>query len=206
MKHVSKLAVLVVIAITGLALGIYTQPGTARGQGMKMEKKMKPMGGMKEKSGMMGMGAPADAPVVPAVTGFSEGKRVLFIHTETSDPKIAKLLTDMMGGSPVLLVPLLAKVSKALHAHVYVFANGLKPKGPRGPLGFQPDVFPNPPGSAGYSPLRSVVLVTWKDSASARMLKTGAEVEAAIKKGELAIKEPGIVVNMPFLTWPGGKR
>ena len=81
---------------------------------------------------MMGMGAPADAPVIPAVTGYSEGKRVLFIHTETSDPKIAKLLTDMMGGSPVLLVPSLAKVSKALHAHVYVFANGLKPKGPRG--------------------------------------------------------------------------
>ncbi len=206
MKHVPKLAVLVVISITGLVFGIYTQPGTAQGQGMKMDKTMKPMAGMKEKSGMMGMGAPADAPVVPAVTGYSEGKRVLFIHTETSDPKIAKLLTDMMGGSPVLLVPSLAKVSKALHAHVYVFANGLKPKGPKGPLGFQPDVFPNPPGSAGYSPLRSVVLVTWKDPASARMFKTAAGVEAAVKKGELATKEPGIVVNMPFLTWPGGKR
>ncbi len=206
MKHVSRMAVLIAIAFSALVLEIYTQPHTAQGQGMKMKETMKPMGGMKEKSGMMGMGAPADAPVIPAVTGYSEGKRVLFIHTETSDPKIAKLLTDMMGGSPVLLVPSLAKVSKALHAHVYVFANGLKPKGPRGPLGFQPDVFPNPPGSAGYFPLRSVVLVTWKDPASARMLKTAAEVEAAVKKGELATKEPGIVVNMPFLTWPGGKR
>ena len=174
-------------------------PGALRFEavGEDIDMCVKPLGGMK---------APANAPVVPAVTGFSEGKRVLFIHTETSDPKIAKLLTDMMGGSPVLLVPSLAKVSKGLHAHVYVFANGLKPKGPRGPLGYQPDVFPNPPGSAGYSPLRSVVLVTWKDAASARMLKTAAEVESAIKKGELATKEPGIVVNMPFLTWPGGKR
>ena len=58
MKHVSKLAVLVVIAITGLPLGIYTQPGTAQGHGMKMKETTKPMGGMKEKSGMMGMEAP----------------------------------------------------------------------------------------------------------------------------------------------------
>jgi hypothetical protein len=206
MKQMSKIAVLVAVTFSILVLGIYTQPGTAQGQGMKMKETTKPTGGMKEKSGMMGMGAPADAPAVPAVTGFSEGKRVLFIHTETSDPKIAKLLTDMMGGSPVLLVPSLAKVSKGLHAHVYVFANGLKPKGPRGPLGYQPDVFPNPPGSAGYFPLRSIILVTWKDPNSARLLKTAAEVEAAVKKGELATKEPGIVVNMPFLTWPGGRR
>ncbi len=197
MKHLSKLAVLVVIAIMGLALGIYTQTGAAQGQGMKMEKTMKPMGGMS---------APADAPVVPAVMGYSEGKRVLFIHTETSDATIAKLLTDMMGGSPVLHVPSLGKVSKGLHAHVYVFTNGVKPKGPRGPFEFQPDVFPNPPGSAGYFPLRSVVLVAWKDPASARVLKSAAQVEAAIKKGEVAIKEPGIIVNMPLLTWPGGKR
>lgn len=204
MKHVSKLTVLVAISVAGLVFGIYTPPSAAQGQGMKMKEPAKPMTGMKEKSGMTGMGAPAGAPVIPAVTGYTEGKRILFIHTETSDPKIAKLLTDMMGGSPVLVVPSLAKIK--LHSHVYVFTNGTKPSGPMGPLMFQPDVFPDPPGSPGYSPLRSIVLVTWKNPAAARFLKSAADVEKAIKGGEMTIKEPGIVVNMPFLTWPGGKR
>jgi len=42
---------------------------------------------------------------ISSVTGYSNGQETLFIHTEASDPKIAKILTDMMGGSPVLVVP-----------------------------------------------------------------------------------------------------
>ncbi len=66
----------------------------------EMMKSMTPMGGMM-----------ADAPVVPPVTGYSEGEKVLFLHTEASDSGIAKILTDMMG-SPVLVVPALAMAPK----------------------------------------------------------------------------------------------
>jgi hypothetical protein len=193
MHRIAIFAVFVAAIVTGYALGFYTQPAAAPGQGMKMNK------------GMGGM-VPADAPVIPAVTGYAEGKRILFIHTETSDPKIAKLLTDMMGGSPVLLVPALAKVPKNLTAPVYVFTNGIKKDGPMGPIGFQPDVFPHPPGSPGYAPLRRIALVTWKNPSSSRFLKSAAEVEEAVKKGEVTIEEPGIIVNMPMLTWLGGQR
>lgn len=170
---------------------------SAGAQGMK---------GMKSMGGMGSMASAPNAPVVPAVTGFSEGKTILFIHTETSDKKIAKLLTDMMGGSPVLLVPSLANAPKEMLARVYVFTNGAKPRGAMGPFGYQPDVFENPPGNPGYSPLRKIVLVTWKNSASARILKSAAKVEEAVKNGDVKIEESGIVVNMPMLTWPGGKR
>ncbi len=125
-----------------------------------MDKPMKPMAGMMS----------SDAPVIPPVAGYSEGQKILFLHTEASDPEIAKLLTDMMG-SPVLVVPSLAKVPKHALARVYVFTNGPKEDGPMGPLGFQPDVFENPPGFAGYTPLRTLVLVTWKNQAPARILK-----------------------------------
>jgi len=158
----------------------------------------------KQPMSMGGMAA-ADAPRVPPVTGYSEGETIFFLHTETSDPKIAKVLTEMMG-SPVLVVPALAKASDALLATVYVFANGVKPDGPRGPLEFQPDVFDSPPGTPGYSPLRKIVLVTWKDENSARVLESAAEVEAAIKDGSVTTEEPGVVVNMPLVTWPGGSR
>ena len=156
-----------------------------------------PMPDMPMEGMMMG-----DAPVVPAGTAFSEGQEIRFIHTEVSDGDIAKLLTDMMG-SPVLVVPALADVPAAALAPVYVFTNG--PEG-MGPLGFQPDVFPSPPGSAGYTPLRTIHLVTWTDPSSARVLMASAEVEAALSAGELTEEVPGVIVNMPFITWPEGER
>ncbi|MBI2311454.1 MAG: hypothetical protein HYU77_03010 [Betaproteobacteria bacterium] len=140
--------------------------------------------------------------VVPPVDGYMEGRSILFIHTEASDPKIAQLLTKMKG-SPVLVVPSLAQAPQDMLANVYVFRNGVKGGGP---LEFQSDVFDSPPGTAGYRPLRRLNLVTWKDPQAARELKTASEVTAALTKSEITVEQPGVVVNMPMLTWPGGHR
>jgi hypothetical protein len=144
----------------------------------------------------------SDVPAVPAGMAFAEGQEIRFIHTEVSDPEIAKLLTDMMD-SPVLVVPSLAAAPEEMLAKVYVFANGVKGMGP---LGFQPDVFDNPPDTPGYSPLRTIILVTWKDESAARELKSLADVMDAEAQGEISLEQPGVVVNMPFITWPGGER
>ena len=139
---------------------------------------------------------------VPAGRAYAEGKEIYFSHTETSDADIAATLSDMMK-SPVLYVPALAQVPAEALADVYVFENGLKGKGP---LGFQPDVFNNPPGTEGYSPLRQIILVKWTDESKARELKSAADVVAAETAGELSTSKPGVVVNMPFMVWDGGKR
>jgi hypothetical protein len=144
----------------------------------------------------------SDVPAVPAGKAYAEGREIRFIHTEVSDPDIAKVLSDMMG-SPVLVVPSLTNAPQEMLANVYVFTNGIKGMGP---LGFQPDVFDNPPGTTGYSPLRTITLVTWKDEGQARELKSLAEVTEAQSKGEVTLEQPGVVVNMPFITWPGGQR
>ena len=169
-------------------------------------KSMKPMDGMKKMKPMGGMKMPANAPTIPPVIGYSEGQEILFIHTETSDPKIARILTDMMGGSPVLVVPALASAAKNLLAPVYVFTNGKTGAGPTGPLGGQADIFEYPPGDAGYRPLRAITLVTWKDEKSARVLKSVAELRRVVDSGAVSLRVPGVVVNMPFLSWPGGRR
>ncbi|NPV76309.1 MAG: hypothetical protein HPY59_08015 [Anaerolineae bacterium] len=139
---------------------------------------------------------------IPVGMAYAGGEEIYFMHTEASDPDVAALLTKMMD-SPVLEVPALAQAPDALLANVYVFENGLKGMGP---LGFQPDVFDQPPGSAGYSPLRRLNIVTWGDNGKARLLKSADEVLTAEKAGELRITQPGVVINMPFVTWPGGKR
>jgi hypothetical protein len=149
-----------------------------------------------------GMAGNAQAPMVPPVTGFSEGEEILFLHTEASDAEIARTLSEMMG-SPVLLVPSLAEAPESMLARVYVFTNGTAGMGP---LGFQPDVFDSPPMSDDYSPLREVHLVTWRDEASARELRSAGEVIEAEERGELSIERAGVVVNMPMVTWPGGRR
>jgi hypothetical protein len=101
------------------------------------------------------------------------------------------------------VVPELAKVPTTALANVYVFKNGVTGNGP---FEYQADVFDSPPGTDGYRPLRSLHLVTWKSENGARVLKSAAEVKEAAARGEITIEQPGVVVNMPLLTWPGGHR
>lgn len=141
-------------------------------------------------------------PTLPAVLGYAEGEEIRFVHPEASAPEIAEMLSRMMG-SDVLVVPALAEAPASMLANVYVFANGIEGAGP---LGFQPDVFDHPPGSDGYSPLRALNRVSWTDPENARELRAAAEVQEAEARGEVTIEQPGVVVNMPLLTWPGGER
>lgn len=154
--------------------------------------------------GFMG-GVSGRAPVVPPVAGYAAGEEILFIHTEASDSSIARTLTEMMG-SPVPVVPELARVPDPATAAVYVFTNGVQPAGARGPLEYQPDVFDCPLPVRCYRPLREVRLVAWAHPDTARVLRSAEAVRIALERGELTEERPGVVVNMPLLTWPGGRR
>jgi hypothetical protein len=51
-----------------------------------------------------------------------------------------------------------------------------------------------------------VNLVSWHEGSASRELRSVAELEEAEAKDEVAITQPGIVVNMPILVWPDGSR
>lgn len=139
---------------------------------------------------------------LPVDKGYAGGKEIYFTHTEASDAELAKKMAAGME-SPVLYVPTLAHVTDHALANVYVFTNGVNGSSMSG---LQPSVFDNPPGTEGYSPLRRLNVVAWSDETQARELKTAAEVLEAEKAGELTIEQPGVVINMPFVVWDGGKR
>ncbi len=139
---------------------------------------------------------------IPAGRAYAEGKEIFFSHTEVSDPGVAEKLTAMMK-SPVIVVPSLADAPDSMLAPVYVFTNGVAGKGP---LGFQPDVFAFPPGSEGYTPLRKITFVTWVDGATAKELMAESEILTAVESGDISLEVSNVVVNMPFMTWDGGKR
>jgi len=139
---------------------------------------------------------------LPAGKAWADGAEIYFVHTEASDPGVAEKLTGMME-SPVILVPSLANVPDEALANVYVFTNGIEGMGP---FGFQSDVFDNPPGTDGYTPLRRLNTVTWADASTAREITSAVDVLAAETAGELTIEQPGVVINMPFVVWDGGQR
>lgn len=151
-------------------------------------------------TGVASMDMGDDGQLVPAVKGFYEGEEIRFIHTEASDPQVAGMLSDMMG-SPVIIVGRLADVPPSALGDVFVFANGVRPgdDDPRGPFGFQADVFDTVPGEPGYSRLRAVTIVTWADDAEPRVLRSAREVRDAEQAGELGFARPGVVVNMPIV-------
>lgn len=167
----------VVLFVVVMAAGIALNACAASGEGMPMAE-------------------------LPAGMAYADGKEIYFVHTEASDADIAELLTNMMN-SPVLLVEELAGVPDSALAEVYVFDNGLEGSGP---LGFQADVFNNPPGTAGYSPLRRLNVVTWTAPDQARLLKSEEEIMGALAADQVSIAQPGIVINMPFVVWDGGQR
>lgn len=55
------------------------------------------------------------------------------------------------------------------------------------------------PGQKAYTPLWGVQLVTWKSSATPRLLTSAAAVRKAVAAGEATLKKPGIVVNCPVI-------
>lgn len=187
----SWIAVAAAIAVVVLGFGAWWTYGLDRGE----------MGGGQTD----GMTAGADVPRFPPVAAYYDGEQVFFAHTETSDREISDMLTGMMD-SPVITVPELARTPDAALGPVYVFTNGVRPDGPRGPLGFQPDVFDTAPGEPAYTPLRRLVQLTWTEDAQQRLLTSSAEIEQAVDAGELSMKRTDVVVNAPLLTWPGGQR
>jgi len=63
----------------------------------------------------------------------------------------------------------------------------------------QRNIIDTVPGRKDYTPLWSVRLVSWKDGADVRALRSAAAVSRAQKAGELTIRAMPIVVNCPVL-------
>jgi hypothetical protein len=202
----SWIAIAAAIAVVVLGFGAWWTYGLDRGTGMQQGMSGGQMGGGQMGDGMDGMtDMAADVPRFPPVAAYHDGEQVFFAHTETSDPEISEALAGMMG-SPVITVPELARTPEEALGPVYVFTNGLRPDGPRGPMGFQPDIFDSAPGDPDYTPLRRLVQLTWNNEAQPRLLTSSDEVEQAINAGELSIQRTDVVVNAPMLTWPDGHR
>jgi len=63
----------------------------------------------------------------------------------------------------------------------------------------QRNIIDTVPGRKDYTPLWAVRMVTWKDAAEARVLRSAAAVSAAQRAGDVTVRAVPIVVNCPVL-------
>jgi hypothetical protein len=63
----------------------------------------------------------------------------------------------------------------------------------------QRNVIDTVPGRSDYTPLWAVRMVTWKEGADVRVLRSAAAVARALRAGDLTIRPMPIVVNCPVL-------
>jgi hypothetical protein len=82
----------------------------------------------------------------------------------------------------------LAKGNKV--APIWVVTNGVDA---------QRNVIDTVPGRSDYTPLWAVRMVTWKDGATPRVLRSKSAVDAAVRAGQATVKAMPIVVNCPVL-------
>jgi hypothetical protein len=75
-------------------------------------------------------------------------------------------------------------------APIWAFTNGHED---------QRNIIDTVPGQASYTPLWAVRMVTWRDGADARVLRSAAAVARAQRAGDVTIRPMPIVVNCPVL-------
>lgn len=120
--------------------------------------------------------------------GVFDGTDVYFIRTDASDQGFAT-------AEKVLYVPKLKPLAAAgLSGKAYLVKGGADGQG---------TVLSSEPGRDDYTPAWTVHTVTWKGQP--RLLGSVADVEAAERKGEVAVEPTGIVLNAEIVKWSTGQ-
>jgi len=150
----------------------------------------------------------AEVPVeLPLHEGILDGGRVLYAVTESSDAGLAERISESQGRPVTHAPPLAALLEEAESGgheppRVYVFRNGVKGAGLEG---YQHEVFEAGPGDRGYSPASELVYAEWRRNLTPEVLASAEEVGQAVADRRVALEEPGIVLNLPAVSWPGGE-
>lgn len=117
-----------------------------------------------------------------------DGEHAYHIRTDASDAAFARRVG-------LVHVPKLREALKAgLTADYFVFTNGRSGQLP---------VVSTIPGESDYTPVFLLSRVTFRGTP--RLLSSAGAVREAVTSGRVRIERTGVVVNYPFVKWPGGE-
>jgi hypothetical protein len=139
---------------------------------------------------------------IPLHLGFFNGSPVYYIVTDTNDKKSASVISEKQKWK-VGNAPALSNLPQRLLGKVYFFHNGIMGNGTDG---FQNDVFSSTPEQKDqYTPLRSVIDVTWNIGKVPEILDSEKKILDANMTGKVQLTKTNIIMNMPHIMWPVGQ-
>jgi len=145
----------------------------------------------------------ANIPVtIPMHKGIFNSTSLFYIITDSSDQEFAKVISEKQNWK-VEFSPPIGNASPTTLQKIYVFTNGITGNGI---YGFQDEVFSSTPDQElEYSPLSSIVEVTWKKGQNRTVLESSEEILKAEEGERIEFKETGIVLNTPQIIWQNGQ-
>jgi hypothetical protein len=137
---------------------------------------------------------------IPMRLGFFESDSVYYIVTDSSNQTLADRASKDWR---IEFAPKLRWMPASSQDSIYVFTNGEKGDGM---YGYQGDVFASIPAkSDDYSPLRSVIMVSWKAGQNPQVLDSEDEILKAEKDSRIKLVRTNVTINAPQMAWPGGQ-
>jgi hypothetical protein len=154
---------------------------------------------IKEKSFSL---ADSHVPVtIPMHLGFFGKESVYYIVTDSSNKTLAEKISEKQNWK-TQFAPKLRWAPASSQDTIYTFTNGIKGDGM---YGFQDEVFSSTPKSDDYSPLRSLVTVSWKPGQKPQVINSAEEILKAEKERRLVLTKTNVTLNAPQIVWPGGQ-
>ncbi|MGQ0772085.1 MAG: DUF7482 domain-containing protein [Nitrososphaerota archaeon] len=137
---------------------------------------------------------------IPMWSGFFGKDPVHYIITDSSNQTLAEKTSKAWK---VQFSPKLRWAPVSSQDPIYVFTNGEKGDGI---YGYQVEVFASSPEQTDdYSPLRNLVMVSWKAGQKPQNLESAEEILKAEKESRIKITRTNVTINAPQISWPGGQ-
>ena len=138
---------------------------------------------------------------IPMHKGMHNGNEILYIITDASDKDYANFISDKQELN-IQLSKSLKNIPENNLQKIFLFKNGIEGDGI---FGFQTDIFSNTPEQSGYTPLGSIIEVTWKSGQKEIIFESAADIIDAEQSGRIKFNETNVVVNTPQIKWSGGQ-
>jgi len=144
----------------------------------------------------------ANIPItIPMHKGIHNGNEILYIITDASDKDYANIISEKQEWD-IQLSKSLENIPENNLQKIFLFKNGLKGNGI---FGFQSEIFSDTPEQLDYSPLRSIIEVTWKPGQKEIIFESVTDILDAEKSGRIKFSETNVIVNTPQIKWIGGQ-
>ncbi|ARS65271.1 hypothetical protein NMSP_1673 [Candidatus Nitrosomarinus catalina] len=138
---------------------------------------------------------------IPMHKGLHNGNEILYIITDASDKNYVNTISEKQELN-IQLSKSLKNIPENNLQKIFLFKNGIEGDGF---FGFQTDIFSETPQQSDYSPLGSIIEVTWKSGQKEIIFESADDIIDAEQSGRIKFNETNVVVNTPQIKWSGGQ-